>query len=118
MAFAPYLLIAGAVAAVEPIPIELGPDFDLAQLRPPSAPRLGTDPCRPADPDEILVCGRREGRTYRWQPTGEPSSAFAGWRNPFEADLAGGRLGLRAATGTAMDGTPDKRIMITFRTPF
>ncbi len=118
VAFVPYLLIAGAATAVEPAPIELGRDFDLAQLRPPSAPRIGTDPCRRGDPDEILVCGRRDSRGYRWQPTGGPPSAFAGWRNPFETDLGGGRLGLRAVTGTAMDGTPDKRVMVTFKSTF
>lgn len=118
MALVPYLLMAGAAAATEPAAIAPGPDFDLAGLRPPSAPRIGTDNCRPSDPDEILVCGRRDTRSHRWQPTARPSSAFAGRRNPFEMDLGGGRLGLRAATRTAMDGTPDRRVMITFKFPF
>lgn len=112
-----FLVMAGA-AAVEPDPIGPGAGFDLALLRPAPGLRIVGDRCRPDDPDEIVVCGRRDSRTYRWQPTANPSSAFARRRNPFERDLGGGRLGLRAATGTAMDGTPDKRVTINFKIPF
>ena len=74
------------------------------------------DPCPKGSPDEIVVCGSRNGQS-RYRLPKLPDSYD---RKPLRAEttIGGTRARAHAESSTRPDGLVDKRIMITFTVPF
>ena len=96
------------------------PAATIAQLNyrlPP--PQPVRDSCRTGDPEEIVVCGRRDSDRFRLGEAAPPRNLVLRRSNPFELDL-GGRV--RAVPTVSQinrpDGWVDHRIMLNFRIPF
>lgn len=74
------------------------------------------DPCPRGSPDEIVVCGSRNGQSrYRL-----PKLPRADDRKPLRAEttIAGTHARAHVQSNARPDGLVDKRMMVTFSWPF
>jgi hypothetical protein len=74
------------------------------------------DPCPKSDSGEIVVCGSRRGRS----PYRLPELPKEYDRKPLRAEgnMAGTHARAHLESNVRPDGLVDKRIMVTFSTPF
>ncbi len=110
-------LLLALQAAAPPAPAPVLADFDLARVKPPTETGRITD-CRPADPSEIVVCGRRGDEAAAY-PMEEMERRYREKPLTAEVGIGGGATARAYVEQVELPGgNISRRVMVGVKLPF